>query len=79
MGSALGIVMIGCSLRYLYTRRTKSKDDDTSSSHESEVKSDVDISPISPTELRDTQLPYELCGNGRTEMPGTGARIVPDF
>ena len=75
IGSGFGIITIG-SLMYLYTRRTKSKHD-TTSSHESGVKeSDDDTSPM---ELRDTERPHELDDNGKTEMPGTGAKIVPDI
>ena len=75
IGSALGIGMIGCYLVFLYTRRTKLKDKRISatSSHESE-RVDDDGSPM---ELRDTQRPHELASNGRNEMPGTEARIVP--
>ena len=71
--------MIGCYLFFLYTRRTKLKEKlkdkrkSAISSHESE-NVHVDGSPM---ELRDTQRPHELDSNGRNEMPGTGARIVP--
>ena len=75
IGSAFGIMMIGCYLIFLYTRRTKLKDKRESaiSSHESE-NVHVDGSPM---ELRDTQRPHELDSNGKNELPGTGARIVP--
>ena len=77
IGSALGIVIAGCCLVFLYTRRTKPKDrsNSTSSSHESK-KVDVDGLKM---ELHDTERPHELDSNGRNEMLGTGAKIVPDF
>lgn len=78
IGSALGIILIGCSLVFLYARRRKSNHDENpaSSSHNSNLKGDCDGLPI---ELRDTQRPHEIDSNGRNEMPGTKARIVPVF
>ena len=77
IGSALGIVIIGCSLVLSYTRRTKLKDrrNSTSSSHEREK---VHVNGSTP-ELHDTQRPHELDSNGRNEMPGTSSTCVGDL
>ena len=74
IGSALGI--IACFLVFLYARRRKlnHEKEPISSSQNSNLKDDIDGPPI---ELRDTQRPHEIDSNGRNEMPGTKAKIVP--
>ena len=76
IGSALGIIIIGCFLLFLYARRRKLNHEKKpiSSSDSSTLKGDIDGLPM---ELRDTQRPHEIDSNGRNEMPGTKARIVP--
>ena len=62
--------MIGFFLVFRYARRRRLNDEKkpTSSGHNSNLKG---------VELRDTERPHEIDGNGRNEMPGTKARIVP--
>ena len=78
IGSALGILIIGCFLVFLYARRRKlnHEKEPISSSQNSNLKDDIDGLPI---ELRDTQRPHETESNRRNEMPGTKAKIVPIF
>ena len=67
-------------LGFLFTREKKLKEKklkderkSTYSKPESALKVNIDASP---TELQDTERPYELEDFGRKEMPGIESRIV---
>lgn len=75
IGSAVGVVILGSFLAFLYIRRTMSeeKSNSPSASDDSEPKVNVDEEPL---ELPDIQRPPKLGGRGRNEVPGTEVRMV---